>query len=256
LNNLGVVAINQGQYARAQALLEENLAVAEEAEDTASIGRALNDLGLIAHSLHDYDQAKAMWTRSLALFRALGDESHVARALNNLGTAAMELGEYERAQSLLTESLALHRSVGDRQGVASTLNNLAETAGSLGDAGTAMGLYRESHSLALEGGNRLYAQTRFREALLLYRSVDDKQGIASCLSGLATAAASQGRAGDAAALLGAASQMCDSHDELALPGLADAVESLRSTMGDQAFDAAWESGKAMPIDLVMDRIAT
>src|SRR5215213_2694813 len=275
LNNLGVAAVSQGDYARAQALLEENLAVAEEAKDTADIATALNDLGLIAHSRHDYDQATALWTRSLALFRALGAESHVARALNNLGTAAMGLGEFERAQSLLTESLALHRTVGDRQAVASTLNNLAETAGSLGDAETAMGLYRESHSLALEGGNRLYAaiamegladltrlhgddgiaQTRFREALLLYRSVGDKQGIASCLSGLAAAAASQGRAGEAAALLGAAAQMCDSHDELALPGLAEAVASLRSTMGDQAFNAAWESGRTMPIDLVMDQIA-
>jgi predicted ATPase/class 3 adenylate cyclase/Tfp pilus assembly protein PilF len=275
LNNLGVVAVSQGDYTRAQALLEENLAVAEEAQDRAGIATALNDLGLIAHSRHDLNQATALWTRSLALFRALGDESHVARALNNLGTAAMGLGEYERAQSLLGESLALHRSVGDRQAVASTLNNLAETAGSLGDAETAMGLYRESHSLALEGGNRLYAaiameglaaltrlhadegvaQTRFREALLLYRSVGDKQGIASCLSGLAAAAASEGRAEDAAALLGAASQICDSHDELALPNLAAAVVSLRSTMGDQAFDAAWEFGRAMPIDQVMDEIA-
>ena len=138
-----------------------------------------------------------------------------------------------------------------------------------------MGLYRESHSLALEGGNRLYAaiamenlatltrlhgdegvaQTRFREALLLYRSVGDKQGIASCLSGLATAAANQGRAGEAAVLLGAASRMCESHDEVAIPGLADAVESLRSTLGGPVFAAAWESGRAMPIDQVMDQIA-
>jgi predicted ATPase/class 3 adenylate cyclase len=275
LNNLGVAAVSQGDYGRAQALLEENLAVAEDAEDMAGIATALNDLGLIAHSRHDLGQATALWTRSLVLFRALGDESHVARALNNLGTAAMGQGEYERAQSLLAESLALHRSVGDRQGVASTLNNLAETAGLLGDAETAMGLYRESHSLALEGGNRLYAaiameglaaltrlhgdegvaQTRYREALLLYRSVGDKQGIASCLSGLAAVAAGEGRAGDAAALLGAASQVCDSHDELALPGLADDVASLRSTMGDQAFEAAWESGRTMPIDQVMDQIA-
>jgi tetratricopeptide (TPR) repeat protein len=169
----------------------------------------------------------------------------------------------------------LHRHDGDRQGTASTLNNLAEAASSLGDPQTAMGLFRESHSLALEGGNRLYAaialenlaaltrlqgeegvaQSRFREALLLYRSVGDKQGIASCLSGLATVAASQGRAEEAAALLGAAAQMCDVQDELALPGLADAVESLRRTMGDQAFDAAWESGRAMPIEQVMDQLA-
>ncbi len=277
LNNLGVVAISQGDFDRAQELLEENLAVAEGANDRANLATALNDLGLIAHSRHDYEQATALWTRSLTLFRALGDESHTARVLNNLGTVAMEVGEYKRAQALLTESLELLRSIGDRQGIASTLNNLAETAKSLGDAATAMGLYRESHSLALEGGNRLYAgiamenlaaltqlqgeelegvaQTRFREALLLYRAVGDKQGIASCLSGLAAAAAAQGRVEEAAAMLGAASTMHDAQDALALPDYAAAVDSLRSTMGDQAFDAAWQSGIAMPIDEVLDRIA-
>jgi predicted ATPase len=277
LNNLGVVAISQGDYTRAQALLEEDLAVAEQANDTASIATALNDLGLIAHSRQEYDRATELWTRSLALFRALGDESHVARALNNLGTVAMELGAYARAQELFSESLALHRHVGDRQATASTLNNLAEATSSLGDTETATGLFRESHSLALEGGNRLYAaiameslasltrlqgeefegvaQSRFREALLLYRSVGDKQGIASCLGGLAATAAGQGRAAEAAALLGAASRMCDTQDELALPGLAEAVTALRSTLGDEAFDTAWQSGWAMPIDQVMDQIA-
>ena len=43
--------------------------------------------------------------------------------------------------------------------------------------------------------------------------------------------------------------------DLALPDLADAVASLRSTMGDEAFDAAWQSGWTMPIDRVMDQIA-
>jgi tetratricopeptide (TPR) repeat protein len=207
----------------------------------------------------------------------LGDESHVARALNNLGTVAMELGEFGRAQDVFSESLALHRRVGDRQATASTLNNLAEAASSLGDAETAMGLYRESHSLALEGGNRLYAaiamenlaaltrlqgeefegiaQSRFREALLLYRAVGDKQGIASCLGGLAATAAGEGRATEAAALLGAASRIRDAHDELDLPGLEEAVASLQSTLGDEAFEAAWQSGRTMPIDQVIDQIA-
>ena len=277
LNNLGVVAINQGDHTRALALLEENLAVAEQAQDTASIATALNDLGLIAHSRHEYDQARALWTRSLTLFRTLGDESHVARALNNLGTVAMELREHARAQELFSESLALHRRVGDRQATASTLNNLAEAARSLGDAETAMGLFRESHSLALEGGNRLYAaiamenlaaltrlrgedfagvaQSRFREALLLYRAVGDQQGIATCLGGLAAIAAAQGMGAEAAALLGAASRIRDAHDALDLPGLAEAAMSLRSTMGDEAFEAAWQSGSAMAIDQVLDQIA-
>ena len=275
LNNLGVVAIDQGEYSRAQTLLEENLEVAERANDRAGIATALTDLGLIAHHQEDYEQATTLWTRSLALFRALGDQSHMARALNNLGTIAMQLGEYERAHGLLTESLEFHRSVGDRQGIASTLNNLADTTANLGDVETAMGLFRESHLLAIEGGNRPHAavamenlaaltrqhgedrvaQTRYREALLLYRAVADQLGIVSCLGGLAFVAVSQGRVDEAATLLGAASHLCDAHDQLSLPGLDEAVATLRKTMGDTAFDAAWQIGRAMPIDDVIDHIA-
>ncbi|MBW3632899.1 MAG: tetratricopeptide repeat protein [Chloroflexi bacterium] len=275
LNNLGVVAIDQGDYRRAQSLLEENLAVAERANDNAGIATALTDLGLIAHHQEDYERATALWTRSLALFRALGDGSRIARALNNLGTIAMQLGEYERAHALLTESLELHRSVGDRQGIAGTLNNLADTTANLGDAETAMGLFRESHLLAMEGGNRPHAaiamenlaaltrqhgeervaHTRYREALLLYRAVADQLGIVSCLGGLAFIAAGQGRAGEAVTLLGATSHLCDSHDQLSLPGLGEAVVALRQTMGDTAFDAAWQIGGTMPIDDVIDHIA-
>jgi predicted ATPase/class 3 adenylate cyclase/Tfp pilus assembly protein PilF len=273
LNNLGVVAIGQGDYGRAQTLLEENLAVAERAGDKASVATALIDLGQIAHYRGDDERARELFTRSLRLFRELGDESSMARALNNLGTILIEFGEYDRAHALLNESLDLHRQVGDRQGIASTLNNLAGAASRQGAFETAMGYFRESHMLSLAEGNHLnaaiaieglaalahhlgderVAQNRFQEALHLYRGVGDQQGIASCLAGLAAAAAGQGRAAEAATLLGSASRMCDAQVELELPSLADAVASLRSMMGDEAFDAAWQSGWAMPIDQVIDQ---
>jgi hypothetical protein len=71
----------------------------------------------------------------------------------------------------------------------------------------------------------------------------------------ALATAAQDRAEEAAALLAAASRICNAHDELDLPGLADALASLRSTLGDEAFEVAWQSGWVMAIDQVMDQIA-
>ncbi len=275
LNNLGVVAINQGDYARARTLLEENLAVAEETGDTADIATALIDLGQVAHFGGDHERARTLFTRSLELFRALGDESCTARALNNLGTVLFAFGEHDRAHALLTESLCLHRHVGDRQGIASTLNNLAGAASRQGDFDTAMGYFRESHMLALEGGNPLYAaiameglaslthlhgdervaQNRYLETLRLYRSVGDQQGIMTCLIGLASGAALQGGTRVAATLLGAASAIGEQHDRIVPPQLEEASASLRNTMGDTAFVAAWQTGRDMTIDDVVDQIA-
>jgi predicted ATPase/class 3 adenylate cyclase len=274
LNNLGVVATSQGEYDRAQTLLEENLTVAEQASDRANIATALTDLGLIAYYRHDHAQATSLWTRSLALARALGDEALAARVLNNLGTVAIALGEFDRADAQLSESLALDRSVGDRKSIASTLINLAGTASRRGDFETAMGYFRESHMLALAAGNRLnaaiameglaalahhhgderVAQNRFQEALNLYRSVGDQQGMITCLAHLAIAMASHGHFEEAAATLGAIEGICEAQSLLGPPGVAEAVDTLRDAMGDDAFETARQSGGSMPIDNIIEQI--
>jgi tetratricopeptide (TPR) repeat protein len=235
----------------------------------------LTDLGLIAYYRHDHGRATSLWTRSLALARALGDDALAARVLNNLGTIAMDLGEFDRAHALLSESLALHRSVGDRQGIASTLNNLAGAASRREDFETAMGYFRESHMLALAEGHHLnaaiameglaalahhhgderVAQHRFQEALHLYRSVGDRQGIITCLGHVAIAMASQGRSKEAAVTLGAIAEICEAQNLLEPPSVTEAADVLRDAIGDKAFEAAWQCGRAMPIDNVIEQIA-
>ena len=275
LNNLGVVELNQGHLEEAEALLEENLAVAEQAGADASIATALNDLGQIAHYQGDHDRAIELLTRGLERFRALGDDTHMARALNNLGTITGERGELEAACTLLAESLALHRAVGDRQGIASTLNNLAQFTGQRGDTSAASAMFHESYALARESGNRLYAAIslenlaslmlrsgeyaaaaiRYQEAFRLYLAVEDGQGIASALSGLAVAALEGGYAATAAQVLGALS--ASSAAEYAEGDARDAAEQrLRATMGDEPYDSAHALGAARPAEQVVGQVVS
>ncbi|HLL50640.1 MAG TPA: hypothetical protein VK356_08235, partial [Thermomicrobiales bacterium] len=51
-----------------------------------------------------------------------------------------------------------------------------------------------------------------------------------------------------------ASHFCDSQEQLSLPGLDEAIASLRQVMGDAAFEDAWQSGATMPIDTVIDHV--
>lgn len=275
LNNLGVVEISRGNFDCAGAYLTESLAVAEELNDQATVATVLIDLEQIAHQQGDPERSVSLLTRALSLFRTLGDESQVARALNNLAMVSFERGELARAQELLSESLSLHRGVGDRQGIASTLNNLAEVLTALGEFDEAVGLLLESQLLAMETGNRLYAAiasenlanltqkrgegrgaaTQYREALLLYRAVADQQGILSCLAGLALVAADEGDAQQATALLGTVSALRDANESLELPDIAALLLSLRSTLGDAQFDAAWQAGAALPGDMVIEQVA-
>jgi hypothetical protein len=144
----------------------------------------------------------------------------------------------------------------------------------LQDTETAKRLYLESYTLALEGGNRLHAaialdnlaallredgdelaaRDRFREALLLYCRVGDDEGMVSCLRGLAHALAGEGRAADAAVLLGAA---CGIHGQTGQPlpaAVRDSLDTLREELGEAAFNAAWETGNSRPIADVVDDV--
>ncbi|MEZ4733373.1 MAG: tetratricopeptide repeat protein [Caldilineaceae bacterium] len=88
----------------------------------------LNNLGILAYEQGDYRRARALHEESLALKRAMGDKQGIATSLNNLGNWALTQGDYGTARRLQEESLALKREVGDKQGIATSLNNLGNIA--------------------------------------------------------------------------------------------------------------------------------
>lgn len=172
LNNLGNVAFRQGDYARAVALHEESLALARALGDTPGMGRALNNLGNVALFRGEYERATTLYEQSLALARELGDTWSAGAGLNNLGIVARNRGDYAHATALYEQSLALQRELGERQGIARALANLAELAQDLGDDTRAMTLCTES--------------------LAMRRLVGDRWGIASALAMLGDIARGEG----------------------------------------------------------------
>jgi non-specific serine/threonine protein kinase len=95
-----------------------------------------------------------------------------------------------------------------------------------------------------------------RQALILWRDLGDLRDVGVGLDGLALAAAAQGQMRRAARLFGAASAVRER------PGLtgnpiweddhARAVEATRASLGEAEFVAAWEEGRAMPLELAIE----
>ncbi len=86
LRGAGVLALYQGDDARAHALLEESLAqTAGSAYDRSA---ALHDLAKLAHLQGNYERATALCEESLALNRRHGITWSIASALVNLGRVA------------------------------------------------------------------------------------------------------------------------------------------------------------------------
>jgi predicted ATPase/DNA-binding XRE family transcriptional regulator len=223
----GVLAWSQGDYAAAQARLEESLALRRAAADTDGVTAVLTSLGAVAQSQGDFARAGALFAESLARGRAAGDQPGTALALADLGLVRLNQGAYTEAAALLQESLALRRALGDSQSVAQCLNNLGIVRRCQGAYREAAALHAESLTLfralrdtwsealalanlgvvRLEDGSPAAAARLLRESLLLFQAQDVRPGIATCLEGLAWVAAAQGRAAQAIRLAGAAAPL-------------------------------------------------
>ena len=77
-----------------------------------SQAQVLDDLGNVAHDRGDFARAVTLHEEALALAREAGDRRETGRALNNLAMVALYQSEDELAWRLYTEALAVLRDVG------------------------------------------------------------------------------------------------------------------------------------------------
>lgn len=168
----GVLATEQGDYARAKTLIGENLPLVREFGGKRYTAALLNALGAIAEYQAEYDRAIAYFTESLALQRELGNQHGAAVSLNNLGNLARKQGQYPRAMAQYEESLATKRALGDKRGSGITLFNMA--------------------AAARDQGHYAHAAALIEESIALHRAIHDKPGLAYALNNLGDVARDQG----------------------------------------------------------------
>jgi predicted ATPase/transcriptional regulator with XRE-family HTH domain len=236
----GVLARMQGDYARAAALCEESLTLYRLLGDTQGIAVALNVLGNAAVNQGDYERAIALSEESLALQRTLGHKRGIALALNNLGMVVLYQGDYRRARILCEESLALARELGDNRSIASALTNLGDVARDQGHCERAAAIYTEG--------------------IPLFQAMGDNEGVATCLEGVAVVAGAVGQQEFAARLCSAAVAL---RETIGAPlqsanrvPFDRALAEAQAALGAAAFDAAWATGQALPLEQIIEEATT
>jgi predicted ATPase len=235
----GVLAQRQGDYARANELLEQGLALYRELDDKQGIARALTNLGWLVLDQSDFTRANMLLQEGLTLYRELGDKRGIAGALTNLGwVAPLQQQNYQPAAQFFEESLTLYRDVGDPSGIAGVLVNLAW--------------------VALAQGDVAGAASRCRESLQLHQEIGDREGIVECLMAMADVAQAQNQPEQAVRLwaaaqteytaIGAARSIVDDTD------YKRNIDAVRSQLDEGVFAAAWADGQAMPLERVIAEI--
>jgi tetratricopeptide (TPR) repeat protein len=128
-NQLGILAWNRGDLEAAEDLLEQSLALREQAErPDDEIADSLNNLGILAWQGGRFDEARSRLERALELTRQAKGEDHpaIVAQLNNIGILAREQGRFEEAERLHREALVLGEKVlgDDHPTLALVLNSL------------------------------------------------------------------------------------------------------------------------------------
>jgi tetratricopeptide (TPR) repeat protein len=231
LQGAAVMAVCTGDPARGEMR-------AEEARDLArSLGDAWGEayggymIGIAAVERKDWSGARPLFEESLEAFRRLGDEHYALLAADGIAWTSKELGDRERATKLHEETLAEARAGGDSGVIALQLFQLA--------------------GLANDEGRTDEALSMLREALVLNRDQGYREGIAEVLVIMARTLQSVGVDAAAATLLAAAARLREDIGG-GFGWVGADLDSLRGTLrqslGDAAFDFAWERGCAFATD--------
>ncbi len=217
----GTLAALQGDYAQAEALCRESLALFRELSDRRNSAHSLITLGHDALHQSDYAAARSLLEEAESLYREVEDKDGIALALVHLATMFLLQGEYDRAHTLLEEAVALSREGGDSWSIANALLILAIVRFCQGDLARARAPLEECLALARQEGYKEYiayalwisgqvallqgdqasARSLFEESLALFKEMGKRQYIAQALSGLAVVSLVQGDYAAARALL-------------------------------------------------------
>lgn len=146
----GVVAMEHGDWERAQALLSASLTVHRAWQAEGMIATVSLFLGNVERELGHAAAAIAAIAESYAIYQKLGRRADIAWALRELGMAELCTGAITDSRRYFAEALALYSEMGARDAVVIVLEGLAAVALSSGAWQTGARLLGASQALRKE----------------------------------------------------------------------------------------------------------
>ena len=112
--NLGELAVRQGDYRKGKTYLEEGLKLAFEAKDKWEIGAHLGTLGWVALHLEEFEQARQLFRESMAVRQEIGEKGGIAWCLEKLAELAVQQGAIKKAAQILGKAANLRQMINSR----------------------------------------------------------------------------------------------------------------------------------------------
>lgn len=172
LNNLGVIAQEQGNPDQALLYFQEALAINRELHDPSGLSETLNNLGLVNLSQGRVNEAQKIYLEALENARLLPPGPLLALSLTHLGDVARVRKDYDLALSYYHQALIVDEGRKDARGRAMRWERLGRT-------------FLDLHDYAR-------ADVYLHDALREFRRLEDTNGLADTLKDLTLLALAQG----------------------------------------------------------------
>ncbi len=278
LRMAGWIAHQRNQVARAYHLYEQSLALFKELDHHRGVAYTMLNMAFILQRQGDYAQAASMLEEVVIRQRALKDKAGIVNALYQLAQVlfgAEEQPPVQRIRSLLNEGLELAEELGESRGAASMRGLAGWIEFSEGNLTEARSLVEDCLRFYKQGGDREItgqflatlgeivtgqgdyktARSLFEESLAVEKELGDRTEIAAvALEGIARLAITQGDHRWAVRLWAAAACVREAIQVAMMPGQRPtherAVEQSRLFLGEKAFTALWDDGRALSLDEV------
>lgn len=279
LNVAGRLAHFQDDFAAAQVLLEQALAIARVSGDKKEIAFALLWLGRTASRKREDQIALALIEEGLAIYQELQDERGILMAFHRFAEVAGARGYHGKGkEEFFMKILAKYRDRGDRFMAGQVLNTLGEIARYEGDYERAGIFYEQALEIlsklnsprpatplfnlawvSLHRGDYRKARGLFEASLKLHQEYGDKLGmVEECLGGLAAVLVMTGKPELAARLFGAVESFLES---IGMPRHMEPVDqkdydhyiaAARAQLDQAAFGNAWAEGRVLTLAQALD----
>ena len=132
-NNLGLVAAEVGDTARAREAYERALVLNRRFERPAAAASNLINLGTLADLQGAYTGAARLYREALDAYVAAGDSLGTGLALQNLGRLELRRANYRTAVASFTRALAIHQRIGPASAAQSVAIDLSRAQAAMGE---------------------------------------------------------------------------------------------------------------------------
>lgn len=125
LNNLAILALDDGEWERVITLCEESTSAFTALGNIHGASHSLDTMGIAQYELHRFDDAMRSTLASLKIDRSVGDARGLAVTLDHVGKIARAQGDLPAAWEAHAESLTYRNQVGDPRGILVWLQAMA-----------------------------------------------------------------------------------------------------------------------------------